>query len=256
MDRTMTVASVAAIIAAKDEADRIVSTIAAVRRIVGVELVIVVDDGSSDATSRLAGEAGAVVVGHGRNLGKAAAMATGARVAAEADLADPAVSGRARELLFIDADLQDSAENTAILVGPVASGEADMTIAVLPRQNTPGGGHGFVVRLARSGIQRLTGWTSSQPLSGMRCLSREAFEAASPLASGWGAEVGLTIDVIGAGLRVLEVPCELQHRVSGSSWRGQVHRAKQFRDVWRALGVRRYRVVRRFLGSIRARGRH
>jgi glycosyltransferase involved in cell wall biosynthesis len=256
MDRTMTVASVAAIIAAKDEADRIVSTIAAVRRIVGVDLVIVVDDGSSDATSRLAGEAGAVVVGHGRNLGKAAAMATGARVAAEADLADPAVSGRARELLFIDADLQDSAENTAILVGPVASGEVDMTIAVLPRQNTPGGGHGFVVRLARNGIQRLTGWTSSQPLSGMRCLSREAFEAASPLASGWGVEVGLTIDVIGAGLRVLEVPCELQHRVSGSSWRGQVHRAKQFRDVWRALGVRRYRVVGRFLGSIRARGRH
>jgi glycosyltransferase involved in cell wall biosynthesis len=256
MDRTMTVASVAAIIAAKDEADRIVSTIAAVRRIVGVDLVIVVDDGSSDATSRLAGEAGAVVVGHGRNLGKAAAMATGARVAAEADLADPAVSGRARELLFIDADLQDSAENTAILVGPVASGEVDMTIAVLPRQNTPGGGHGFVVRLARNGIQRLTGWTSSQPLSGMRCLSREAFEAASPLASGWGVEVGLTIDVIGAGLRVLEVPCELQHRVSGSSWRGQVHRAKQFRDVWRALGVRRYRVVGRFLGSIRTRGRH
>ena len=93
MDPTTTVACVAAIIAAKDEAARIVSTISAVRRIDGVDLVIVVDDGSSDATGRLAGEAGAVVVSHRRNRGKAAAMATGARVAADRDVSDPAGTG-------------------------------------------------------------------------------------------------------------------------------------------------------------------
>jgi len=255
MDPTTTVASVAAIIAAKDEAVRIVSTISAVRQIAGVDLVIVVDDGSSDATGRLAREAGAVVVGHARNRGKAAAMTTGARVAADRDVSDPATSGRPRQLLFIDADLEDSAANTAVLVSPVASGEADMTIATLPPQMTSGSGHGFVVRLARNGIESLTGWTATQPLSGMRCLSREAFDAASPLAKGWGVEVGLTIDVLGAGLRVLEVPCELQHRVSGSDWRGQVHRAKQYRDVWLALALRRLS-VRRVRGLVRARGRH
>ena len=255
MDPTTTVASVAAIIAAKDEAVRIVSTISAVRQIAGVDLVIVVDDGSSDATGRLAREAGAVVVGHARNRGKAAAMTTGARVAADRDVSDPATSGRPRQLLFIDADLEDSAANTAVLVSPVASGEADMTIATLPPQMTSGSGHGFVVRLARNGIESLAGWTSTQPLSGMRCLSREAFDAASPLARGWGVEVGLTIDVLGAGLRVLEVPCELQHRVSGSDWRGQVHRAKQYRDVWLALALRRLS-VRRVRGLVRARGRH
>ena len=255
MDPTTTVASVAAIIAAKDEAVRIVSTISAVRQIAGVDLVIVVDDGSSDATGRLAREAGAVVVGHARNRGKAAAMTTGARVAADRDVSDPATSGRPRQLLFIDADLEDSAANTAVLISPVASGEADMTIATLPPQMTSGSGHGFVVRLARNGIESLAGWTSTQPLSGMRCLSREAFDAASPLARGWGVEVGLTIDVLGAGLRVLEVPCELQHRVSGSDWRGQVHRAKQYRDVWLALALRRLS-VRRVRGLVRARGRH
>jgi hypothetical protein len=171
-------------------------------------------------------------------------MATGARAAADLDLRDPAASGRARDLLFIDADLQESAANTAVLVEPVASGRADMTIAVLPPQETPGGGHGFVVRLARNGIQRLGGRTFSQPLSGMRCLTREAFEAASPLARGWGVEVGLTIDVLGAGLRVIEVPCDLQHRVSGSDWRSQVHRARQYRDVWLALAGRRLSRVR------------
>ncbi|MHB8274451.1 MAG: glycosyltransferase [Dermatophilaceae bacterium] len=241
MDPTTTAASVAVIIAAKDEAARIVATVSAARRIAGVDLVIVVDDGSSDATGRLAGDAGAVVLSHPRNRGKAAAMATGARAVADQDISDPAVSGRARLLLFIDADLEDSAANTAVLVAPVASGEADMTIAILPPQSTSGGGHGFVVRLARNGIERLTGWTPTQPLSGMRALSRGAFEAASPLARGWGVEVGLTIDVLGAGLRVAEVPCELQHRVTGSSWRGQAHRARQYRDVWLALAYRRAR---------------
>jgi glycosyltransferase involved in cell wall biosynthesis len=259
MDPLTPLTSVAAIIAAKNEAARIAATVSAVRRIDRVDLVIVVDDGSSDATARLAGEAGAVVISHPRNRGKAAAMATGARAAADLDLREPLDSGRGRELLFIDADLGDSAANMAVLIGPVASGEADMTIAVLPPQETAGGGHGFVVRLARNGIQRLAGWTSAQPLSGMRCLSREAFEAASPLARGWGVEVGLTIDVLGAGYRVVEVPCDLQHRVSGSNWRGQVHRGRQYRDVWLALAFRRLRAIRivhRDQAPVRTRGRH
>jgi Glycosyl transferase family 2 len=259
MDPMTTLTSVAAIIAAKDEAVRISATIGAVTRIDGVDLVIVVDDGSSDATARVAGESGAVVISHRRNRGKAAAMATGAAAASDLDRCDPPVSGRARQLLFIDADLGASAANTAVLVAPVASGQADMTIAVLPPQETSGGGHGFVVRLARKGTERLAGWTPAQPLSGMRCLSREAFEVASPLARGWGVEVGLTIDVLGAGLRVLEVPCDLQHRVSGSDWSGQIHRAKQFRDVWLALVVRLLRALRRGRQArtpARTRGRH
>ena len=235
------VACVAAIIAAKDEAARVASTVAAVRQIAGVDLVIVVDDGSSDKTARLAAESGAVVVSHPRNRGKAAAMATGARTAADLERREPTISGRPRELLFVDADLEGSAANLAVLVGPVVYGVADMTIAVLPPQKTSGGGHGFVVRLARNGIRRHTGWASTQPLSGMRCLSREAFETALPLARGWGVEVGLTIDVVGAGFRVVEVPCNLQHRVTGSDWGGQVHRARQYGDVWLALAARRLR---------------
>lgn len=258
------VTAVTAVIAAKDEAARIVSTISAVRGIDGVDLVVVVDDGSSDGTAALAGGAGAIVVVHLRNRGKAAAMATGAQAVADLDLREPAVSGRPRDLLFVDADLGASALNLAVLTGPVASGRADMTIAVLPLQATSGGGHGFVVRLARKGIERLTGLTPAQPLSGMRCLSRGAFEAALPLARGWGVEVGLTIDVLGAGLRVLEVPCDLQHRVSGSDWRGQFHRARQYRDVWLALAVRRLRPMARGLRAplrglrrlVRIRGRN
>ncbi len=221
------------VIPAKDEAQRIAATVRSARLIPGVALVVVVDDGSTDGTAALAREAGAEVVRHQRNRGKAAAMATGADAVARRH------PGAA--LLFVDADLEGTAMRTGVLAGPVLAGDADMTIAVLPPQSAPGGGRGFVVRLAREGIERQTGWTPTQPLSGMRCLSAAAFEQARPLASGWGVEVGLTVDLLRAGCRVVEVPCDLHHRVTGTDWRSQLHRARQYRDVWIALTRRRLR---------------
>src|SRR5690242_4537936 len=132
--------ALAVVVPAKDEATRIASTVAAARRIPGAKVVVVVDDGSSDDTSARAAAAGAEVVRHRRNRGKAAAMTTGA-ARVPAGLA----------LLFVDADLEDSALATAALAEPVLAGEADMTIAVLPPQRAPGGGRGLVVNLSRQG---------------------------------------------------------------------------------------------------------
>jgi hypothetical protein len=73
----------------------------------------------------------------------------------------------------------------------------------------------------------------------MRCLTRAAFDAAQPLARGWGVETAMTIDLLRAGYRVVEVPCDLQHRVTGADWRGHVHRARQYRDVVLAVLIRR-----------------
>ena len=98
-----------------------------------------------------------------------------------------------------------------------------------------------MVRLAAGGIERGDRVAATQPLSGMRCLTREAFEAARPLARGWGVEIGLTIDLLTPGFRVVEVPCDLHHRVTGRDWRSHLHRARQYRDVSLALAVRRVR---------------
>ncbi len=226
----------AVVVPAKDEAERVGGTVTAALTLPGVDLVVVVDDGSRDATSQVARDAGAVVVRHPRNRGKAAAMETGAAAVELEEQQGGATTARA--LLFVDADLGDTAAATAPLLGPVLAGRADMTIAVLPRQRPAGGGRGLVVGLARRGIVASTGWEPTQPLSGMRCLSRQAFEAARPLAAGWGVETALTIDLVRSGHRVEEVACALHHRVTGSDWRGQLHRARQLRDVARALAPR------------------
>ncbi len=233
---------VAAVIPAKDEAERIAATIAGVQTIQGISLVVVVDDGSSDDTAGIAEAAGAVVVRHERNRGKAAAMATGARRVAQEEHVT-GTTGDPHALLFVDADLEDTARNLGVLVPPVLTDSADMTIAILPPQASSGGGRGLVVRLSRRGIERFTGFRATQPLSGMRCLTRAAFDAAQPLAARWGVETALTIDILRAGMRVLEVPVALQHRVSGTDLRGQLHRAAQYRDVWRALAVRGARTL-------------
>ena len=128
---------VAVVIPAKNEAERIEATIASARGIPGVDLVVVVDDGSSDATSAVAMGADALVVRHKTNRGKAAAMSTGAQMVAIQEGAERADGGESfseelhaeprspghtgplpvidasdpvpRALLFLDADMGESA---------------------------------------------------------------------------------------------------------------------------------------------------
>jgi glycosyltransferase involved in cell wall biosynthesis len=230
---------VAVIIPARNESDRIKATVAGAAALPGVALVLVVDDGSRDGTAAFAEAAGAMVVRHARGRGKAAAMETGAEAVRllERD------QGRVRplHLLFLDADLGETAAEAGPLAEPVRVGDADMTIAVFTTR-VKLGGHGLVVGLSGAGIERATGWRPAQPLNGQRCLTRAAFEAARPLAAGWGAETAMIIDLLRQGMRVKEVEVPLAHRATGSGWRAQLHRAHQFADVARALAVRQPRM--------------
>lgn len=238
-------ADTAVIIAAKDEQDRIGATVEAAASLPGVDLVVVVDDGSADATGRLAAGSGAKVIRHSRNRGKGAAMETGA---AAVRLLDEDVP---RHLLFLDADLGATAKQAGPLIEPVRAGSAAMTIAVFS-ELVKLGGHGFVVRLSRDGIKRLTGWTATQPLNGQRCLTRAAFDAAQPLAPGFGVETGLTIDLLRKGFAIEEVEVPLSHRATGTDWRAQLHRGRQFCDVARALAAREPTVARQLTRLRRA----
>jgi glycosyltransferase involved in cell wall biosynthesis len=225
----------AVVIPAREESDRIGGTVRAAMGLPGVDLVLVVDDGSQDQTRVLAERAGAAVVSHPRPRGKGAAMETGAEAVRLLDHRE----GRAapRHLLFLDADLGDTAQHAGPLAEPVRRGEADMTVAVFS-STLKLGGHGFVVKLSGAGIESATGWRPAQPLNGQRCLTRAAFDAARPIARGFGAETALTIDLLRRGMRVTEVEVPLAHRATGTDWRSQLHRARQFADVGRALARR------------------
>ena len=236
----------AVIIPAWNEADRIAATVAAVRSLAGTDIVVVVDDGSADDTAAVAAAAGAHVVRHARNRGKAAAMETGAEAVRllESGPADRGTAGAGvggsrppHYLLFIDADLGDSAADAGPLVAPVRAGTADMTIAIFSTRVRKGG-FGIVVATSGAGIERAIGWRPVQPLNGIRCLTRAAFAAALPLAAGWGAETGMTIDLARHGMRITEVEVPLSHRATGTDWHSQLHRLRQLLDVTRALAAR------------------
>lgn len=227
---------VAAVVPAKDEGDRVAATVTALLALDEVALVIVVDDGSSDDTGDLAAAVGAIVVRHPVNRGKAAALETGvARLAEE----ETRTKAEPHVLLFADADLAESAAHLAPLMAPVLLGSADLAVANIPRSASSLGA-GRVVRLARAQIEAMTGRTIEQPLNGMRVMTRETFAAATPLASGWGVEAAMLVDVLRAGRRVVEVPVELTHRRTGKDFKGSMHRAMQLRDVSTALLARRF----------------
>jgi hypothetical protein len=223
----------AVVIPARNEADRIAATVTAAATLPGADLIVVVDDGSADGTAALAAEAGARVVRHARNRGKGAALETGAEAVR---LLEPA-GETPHHLLFLDADLGETAASAGPLAEPVRDGSADMTIAVFTSR-VHRGGFGIVTATAGAGIERATGWRPVQPVNGQRCLTRQAFEAALPLASGWGVETAMTIDLLRQGLRITEVEVPLAHRATGQDWRSQLHRAHQLADIARALAVR------------------
>lgn len=216
---------VVALIPAHNEASRVGDTVRAALGIDGVTRVLVVDDGSTDATSDEAREAGAEVVRLGRNAGKGGALNTGLyRVREEADV-----------LLLLDADLGITASEGERLLAPVLAGDADMTVGRLPKP--PGsGGFGLVKGLARWGIRRLGGgFEATAPISGQRALTRAAWQAATPFASGYGAEVALTVRALRAGMRMIEVPVEMAHAATGKDLAGFAHRGRQFVQIAVAL---------------------
>jgi len=229
-------ASVAALIIAFDQARRIAATVRAARAIPGVDLVLVVDDGSTDNTQDLARKAGAVVVRHSHHRGRTVAVETGASVIAMRD--EPGRTPRA--VLLLDGGLGNYAIGAAPLVPTVTESVADLAVALTGAGVAP---QGFSSTAARRAIERSSQWVPREPLSRIRCITREALEAAMPLARGQGMEVGMTLDVLHAGFTVTEVECEIHHKPAVQAKRPGGRRFSRLRDVQLAIGARRARIV-------------
>jgi len=219
------------IVAARNEADRIGASVDALHAAFPGAEVWVGDDASTDGTSEAALAHGARVVRRGRTHGKGGNVTA----AAEAALSDRA---QGPDLVLVcDGDLGASAERLRGLVETVQRGDCDLAIAAF-RQRI-GGGFGIALRFARWAIRNRCGYEAGAPISGQRAMRAEVLRAALPFAAGYGMEIGMTVDAVRAGYRVCEVELDLEHRATGRTLGGFVHRGRQLRDFARVWWSRR-----------------
>jgi glucosyl-3-phosphoglycerate synthase len=217
----------AAVIPARDEADILGETLDALLTVSRLSRLIVADDGSRDATARIARSHGAELLSAsppGKNRGKGHALRLGLMHARKLE---------PDALLLNDADLGSSAAHLGGLLDAVDEAHPVAVAAFPPADAT--GGFGLVKNISRRAILRRTGYAPQEPLSGQRAMLISTLDVLPGIAPGFGAEVGMTLDLLSAGIKPLEIPLPLTHRPTGRTPSGFAHRARQGLDIARAL---------------------
>jgi glycosyltransferase involved in cell wall biosynthesis len=175
----------------------------------GVGEIIVVDNGSTDATAQRAAAAGATVVSEPRR-GYGQACAAGVA----------AVSSTTEIVCFLDGDGSDVPDFIPDIVEPVATGRADFVMgsrlrgrrepgSMTPQQIVAGRLAGVLLKLTYG-----VSFTDMSPFRAMR-LDRLRALGMSEATYGWNLEMQMR--VAAAGLRILEIPVDHRCRRGGVS---------------------------------------
>ncbi|MEA2458796.1 MAG: hypothetical protein QOC95_1768 [Thermoleophilaceae bacterium] len=221
---------IAIVVSAFNEADRLGDTLAAVADAFPGARVIVADDHSEDGTPDVATAAGAELVRALRHMGKGGTNTLALERLLEADGPVPTV-------VLCDGDLGDSARELPRLVEALERDEGDLAVATFARR--VGGGFGFALGFSRWAIRRRTGLAPMAPISGQRALRPDVVRAVLPFAPGFGMETAMTIDAHRAGFRLVEVELPLEHRATGRTAAGFLHRFRQLLSFARVYVSRR-----------------
>ena len=161
--------------------------------------IIVCDDGSSDMTSEISKNLGAVVISHKKNMGYGAAIRT---------IFQKSVEIGSDILVTFDADGQHRIEDVSRVLHPLENNEADVVIGsrFLGKQsNVPNYrklGIKVITQVTNSSIK--TKLTDSQ--SGFRAYSRQVLSEISLSEIGMGISTEILIKASSKGLRITEVP--------------------------------------------------
>jgi glycosyltransferase involved in cell wall biosynthesis len=195
-----------------DEEASIAGVVARMPSSVGTHLVrvVVIDDGSADATAAVARAAGVTVESFPANRGLGAAVRHGLALAVDAGAAAVA---------FCDADGEYAPEELDRLVGPILAGEADYVIgsrfAGGPRQMLA---HRWLGnRVLTLLVRALTRLPVTDGQSGYRAFSPAAAADAEVIHDFNYAQV-LTLDLVRKGYRYREVPISYHFRTEGQSF--------------------------------------
>ncbi|MGB3910327.1 MAG: glycosyltransferase family 2 protein [Pseudolysinimonas sp.] len=197
-------------IPALNEAAAISGALAALAQVQSLDDVVVIDDGSRDATAQIARDAGAHVVSHAINLGVGAAMGTAFKYAAR--------NGYDAVVQF-DGDGQHRPEHIAELVAAAAHSDI-----VIGSRFAEGGT--FKSSAARRGVQRFIARVASLYARTRLTDATSGFRLAGPRAVAVFAEhypvewLGDTVESIvlatRQGLTVREIPVEMNERAGGA----------------------------------------
>ncbi|MBI4832327.1 MAG: glycosyltransferase family 2 protein [Candidatus Lindowbacteria bacterium] len=197
------------VIPAFNEEDNIANVIEEIRSVLPDSGIAVINDGSSDGTTRCAEQSGATVLSHSFNLGYGAALQTGYKYAQQ----------KGYDILVqVDADGQHDPSYIPELIRPVAENRCDVAIG----SRFLGHGH-YEMPLARKCGSLIFRWITSfliqqritDPTSGFRAIGRKAFAFCTrDVYPSDFPDADVLVMLKKAGLSVMEVPVKMRPSLS------------------------------------------
>jgi len=199
-----------------------------------VHLVLVLDDGSSDATVEIAQALGALVIRHRKNLGYGGALRTIFSVSRTLG---------ADALVILDSDGQHSPDDLPALLNGLDEG-SDVVIG----SRFLDGSKGDIPAYRKVGMKVLDTATQfaggdlkvSDSQSGFRAYGRRAIEAVHVTGEGMSAGSEILIQAADAGLQIAEVPITVRYDIEGTSSENPVsHGVGVLMNIVRLISLRR-----------------
>ncbi|MCP4245962.1 MAG: glycosyltransferase family 2 protein [bacterium] len=198
---------VAVIIPALNEADSLTELLPALTAL-RPGRIIVADNGSTDATARVAADGGAVVVSEPRRGYGAACYAGMQHLEDSTDV-----------VVFLDADLSDDPGLLPELAGPVLDDDCDLVIGTRVRALREPGSMTFAQRFGNALATRLIRWGwryRYDDLGPFRAIRRSALDAIAMQDRAYGWTIEMQIRALELGLRIRQIPVPYRRRKAQS----------------------------------------